>query len=381
MIMKVVVAPNAFKGSLTAHQAAQAIKRGILRVCVSAKVVCLPVSDGGDGLAEVLSDTLSGQILDAEVADPLFRPISGSFCYVESQKTAIVEMARASGLVLVPDHLRNPEKTTTFGTGQLIRKCLDLQAERLIIGLGGSATCDGGIGTAAALGYRFLDKTGQELKPVGGNLIHIHSIDMEQRDQRLDDVEVEAVCDVLNPLTGKNGASFVYSPQKGANPTQVKRLDEGLVHLAEVIRKELGMDLTALPGAGAAGGLGAGIHAFLGGKLKKGIDLVLDLVGLDDALAEADLVITGEGSMDYQTKYDKAPAGVARAAKSAGIPCIGICGLRGEGIDELHEIGLTSVSAICKGPNDVEKAMEEAEERLADTTAQVIARIVSEGIS
>lgn len=370
--MKIIAAPNAFKGSLSAYQAAQALKKGVQRISSSIEILCLPVADGGDGIMDVLAQSLSGQIIESIVADPLFNQMVAPLCLLEKESTGIVEMAKASGLVLVQQELRNPEKTTTLGTGQLIKRCLDLDVRRLVVGIGGSATCDGGIGAATAVGYRFLDNNGSELIPTGENLIQIRHIDGSRRDKRLDDVSVEAVCDVANPLTGPEGASYIYSPQKGADPDQVERLDEGLKNLADVIKKDMGIDLKNLPGAGAAGGLGAGIHAFFDGKLRKGIDLVLDLIGFQDNLSGTDLVITGEGSIDYQTKFDKAPAGVARAAYNAGIPCIAICGSLGEGLDELYDVGITAIFSLCNKPIELTRAIADAESLLADTAEQTV---------
>jgi glycerate 2-kinase len=378
--MKIIAAPNAFKGSLSALQAAQAIKRGIKRLPFPIEVVCLPVADGGDGLMDVFEKSLSGKVIETMVADPLQNQITAPICFLEKTSVGIVEMAKASGLVLVPEKFRNPEITTTFGTGQLIAKCLDLNATRIVVGLGGSATCDGGIGAAAALGYRFLAATGNVLQPTGGNLIHIRNVDGRQRDSRLDHVVVEAVCDVANPLIGPEGASYIYSPQKGATPEQVERLDKGLANLAAVIKKDMGIDLQDLPGTGAAGGLGAGVHAFFGGKLRKGIELVLDLVGFATELSDADLVITGEGSIDYQTKFDKAPAGVAKASQQAGVPCIAICGSMGEGVEELHSIGMTAVFSLCNRPIDLTQAISEAELLLADSAEQAVRLFISADI-
>lgn len=370
--MKIIVAPNAFKGSLSGHEAALSIERGIRRTAAEAEIVRLPVADGGDGLAEILARALDGRLIATTVSGPLQTPVNASFCYLEREKTAIVEMAQASGLELVARAQRNPEETTTFGTGQLIGKCLDMGVSRIVVGLGGSATCDGGIGAAAALGYRFLDANGVELSPVGRNLIHIKSIDFSRRDPRLDKVTVEAICDVANPLFGPEGASYVYSPQKGADAAQVARLDEGLANLAAVIQEEMGIEVGTLSGAGAAGGLGAGVHAFFNGRLRKGIDLVIDLIGLKKALAGADLVITGEGCIDYQTKFDKAPAGVARAAQEAGIPCVAICGKVGQGVEELHDIGFTAIFSLCHRPLDISEALAQADTLLADTAEQVM---------
>ncbi len=370
--MRIIVAPNGFKGSLDAYQAAEAIKRGILRVSALIEVECLPVTDGGDGLVAILTRTLQGEINSATVAGPLQQDIIAHFGYITSQSTAIVEMAKASGLVLIPKEKRNPLKTTTFGTGQLLKNCLDLGASRILLGLGGSATCDGGIGAAAALGYRFLDCNGAVLEPVGENLIRIAAIDGAGADGRLKDVRIEAACDVSNPLTGPEGASYVYSPQKGADPDQVRALDEGLCNLAQVIYRDLGTDVTGLPGGGAAGGLGAGVHAFFGGRLQKGIELVLDILGLSQRLPGADLVITGEGRIDFQTQFDKAPAGVARAAQRAGVVCVAICGAVGARIEELHTFGIDAVFSICNEPLQQSCSMVDAAILLEKAAEQVV---------
>jgi glycerate kinase len=370
--MKIIAAPNSFKGSLDGYQAAEAIRRGIQRFSPQIEVECLPVTDGGDGLADILTRSLGGEMLTAVVADPLQQKRTASFGYVRKLHTGIVEMAKASGLMLVPEGGRNPMRTTTFGTGQLIRHCLDLQAERIILGLGGSATCDGGIGAAAALGYRFLDARGNTLEPIGKSLVDIEAIDADAVDTRIFEVSVEALCDVANPLTGPDGASYVYSPQKGADPEQVRVLDEGLGNLARVIGKDLGLDVASLPGGGAAGGMGAGVHAFFKGELKKGIELVLDILGLPQRIVGADLVITGEGRIDFQTRFDKAPAGVAGAARRAGIPCIALCGAIGENIENLHAMGIDAVFSLCREPMSLEYAVANGAYLLEEAAEQVI---------
>ncbi|MEE4243646.1 MAG: glycerate kinase [Desulfopila sp.] len=370
--MRIIAAPNGFKGSLDGFQAAEAIARGIARVSPAIEVDSCPVTDGGDGLMEILTRALSGETGSVVVADPLWRDIVAQYGYIPGINAAIVEMAKASGLVLLPAEQRNPLKTTTFGTGQLLKNCLDLDVSRIILGLGGSATCDGGIGAAAALGYRFLDCRGAEIEPVGENLIHITAIENSAVDSRLNDIVIEAVCDVTNPLTGLEGASYIYSPQKGADLEQVKVLDEGLCNLARVIKKDLGIDVTGLKGGGAAGGLGAGVYAFFGGRLQKGIDLVLDILGFTERLAGADLVITGEGRIDAQTQFDKAPAGVARAAQQAGVPCVAVCGAIGSGIEELHHCGIDAVFSICNEPLHENRAMSEAAVLLENTAEQVV---------
>ena len=372
MNMRIVAAPNAFKGSMNAVQAAEAMKTGILAVIPQCDVTCVPVADGGDGLIEVMLAGLSGTRVEAMVSGPRMEPLSAPFCMVPSRKLAVVEMAKASGLALLPKARHDPTRTTTTGTGELIRAAMDNGAKRIIVGIGGSATCDGGIGMAAALGYRFLDETGTPVEPVGGSLGAIASIDRQNVDPRLDGVSVSVACDVTNPLTGDNGASVVYSPQKGASPEQVTRLDTGLANLARVVQLDLGVAIADMPGAGAAGGLGGGLHAFVGADLKPGIDLVIDVVGLKDAIAGADLVLTAEGRIDRQTQFNKAPAGVARTAKAAGVPCIAICGGVGDGIESLYDIGIDAVFSICSGPQSLAAVMQDADGLLARQTEQVV---------
>lgn len=370
--MRIVAAPNAFKGSLNAVDAAGAMKKGILAAMPRCHVVCVPVADGGDGLTEVMLHGMGGQRIEKKVSGPRMEALSAPFCLVASRNLAVVEMARASGLALLPKSLQDPMKTTTYGTGELIREAMDCGATRIIVGIGGSATCDGGIGMASALGYRFLDETGTSVEPVGGALHAIVSIDRRNIDPRLKCISVSAACDVTNPLIGPDGASAVYAPQKGAAPDQVVQLDAGLANLARVIKTDLGIDIADMPGSGAAGGLGGGLHAFLGAALKPGIDLVIDVVGLKGHLAGADLVLTAEGQIDDQTRFNKAPAGVARMAKAAGVPCIAICGGAGEGIESLYTIGIDAVFSICSGPQSLAEVMQNAGELLAQRTEQVV---------
>jgi glycerate kinase len=370
--MRIIAAPNAFKGSLSATEAAKAMKKGILAAIPDCDVLCVPVADGGDGLTEVMVQALSGILIGTSVMGPGMEPVSSVFCLAERQGVAVVEMARASGLALLPKEKQDPTKTSTYGTGELIRAALDKDVKRIVVGLGGSATCDGGIGMASALGYRFLDKDGKALTPIGGCLQMIHSIDRSEVDKRLRNVVIEGVCDVTNPLTGPNGASYVYSSQKGATAGQVKDLDEGLENLAAVIQRDMGIDIRETTGAGAAGGLGGGLHAFLGARLRKGIDLVIDIVKLKEKIRGADLVLTAEGRIDFQTKYDKAPAGVARAAKEAGVPCIAICGGVGERIEELYDIGIDAVFTLCSGPQTLESAMQNGFNLLSHAVEQVV---------
>jgi glycerate kinase len=319
--MKIVIAPNAFKGFFTAREAARSMAAGARRACPEGEIVCLPVSDGGDGLVEIMEDALWGEIVTREVRDPLGRPVKARLLWVDGQ--AVIEMAEASGMALLNKSELDPMRSSTYGTGQLIRHALDLGARRLLVGIGGSATCDGGTGMASALGVRFLDARGRVFEPTGGSL---HEIACIEKRPALDEVEIDAACDVSNRLLGEEGAARVYAPQKGASPEQVEALEKGLKVLAERIRIDLGIDVTGLAGGGAAGGLGAGLFAFLGARLRPGADLVLEHVGLSSAIREADLVITGEGRLDDQTLAGKAPARVAALCREQRVPCYAVAG-------------------------------------------------------
>ncbi len=375
--VKIVLAPNAFKGCLTATQAAEAMARGVTRACPTADIARVPVADGGDGLADVLVNALRGEARAATVAGPRGDPVVASFCHVASRRLAAVEMAAASGLALLRKDRRNPLLTTTRGTGELIAAALDLGISHLIVGIGGSATNDGGIGMATALGARFLDADGVPVEPVGGALAAIRRIDLGGLDARLAGVRVEAICDVDNPLLGERGAARVYGPQKGATPEQVQTLDAGLANLAAVIERDLGPDVRELPGAGAAGGLGAGLKAFLGAELRRGVDLVLDLVGLDEHLRGADLVLTAEGRIDFQTAFGKAPAGVGKRARALGVPCFAIAGGLGGGLGPLHELGIDAVFSLCPEPVSLERAMAAGGDFLAAATEQIVRAFVA----
>jgi glycerate kinase len=298
--------------------------------------------------------------------------LQASFCYAPELGLAAIEMASASGLALLPAEQQNPLLTTTYGTGELISAALDLGVSHIVVGIGGSATNDGGIGMATALGMRFLDAAGRDVEPVGGALKDIRRIDTGGLEPRIAKVRFEAICDVDNPLLGPTGAAYVYGPQKGATAEQVKQLDAGLGNLAAVIGTDLGLDVRAMPGAGAAGGLGAGLHAFLGAELRRGADLVMELVGLDEKLKSADLVLTAEGQIDFQTAFGKAPAGVALRAKAHHVPCIAIAGSIGERIEDLHEVGVNAVFSLCPGPVTLEKAMAQGPDYLRAVTEQIV---------
>jgi glycerate kinase len=370
--MKIVIAPNALKGSVTSYEAAKAIEMGVLKVIPEAETVCVPVADGGDGLVEVVQDALLGKKYSVSVRDPLNSEITADYCYVGERRIGAVEMALASGLALLSDEQRDPTVTTTYGTGELINAVIERGAEHVYVGIGGSATTDGGVGMAAALGGRFLDVNGSEVNPIGGELINIAHIDIAPLVKKIGDVSFDAVCDVDNPLLGEHGAAHVYGPQKGATPDQVKELEAGLANLADIIESDLGVDVRHLAGAGAAGGLGAGLYAFLGAKLRPGIEVVFDMVELDKHLDGADLVLTAEGQIDFQTKFGKAPGGVAECAKKHNIPCLAIAGSIGERIDELHEIGMQAVFSLCPGPVSLETAMANGADYLTRAAEQII---------
>ena len=375
--MKIIIAPNAFKDSLSAIEAAEAMAEGVLAAVPEANIELVPVADGGDGLTEIVLKALDGQQVKANVTDPLGRPIEAQFCYLPDKKTAIIEMAEASGLRLLRSTERNPMLTTTLGTGQMILSALDLGAKRILVGLGGSATNDGGLGMAVALGAAFLDDNSRKIGPIGKNLSLISNVDLSNMDARVAQTTFEAICDVRNPLFGKDGAAYVYGPQKGASAEQVEKLDAGLRNLADILRKSANLDVSKLESAGAAGGSGMGLHAFFGAKLRPGVDIVLDLVNLDDALENADLVLTGEGQIDWQTAFGKAPAGVAQAAKRHKVPCLALAGSIGKNVEELYKVGITAVFSICQGPVPLEQALKHAHQNLAKTTQQVVRSYLS----
>lgn len=325
--MRIVLAPNAFKGSLTAVEAAEAMAEGVRRVLPDADLVFVPIADGGDGTVEALVAATGGQRRSLRVRGPLGELVEAAYGLVDGGAVAVIEMARASGLALVPRDRRDPRVTTTYGVGELLQHAHDQGARRFIVGIGGSATNDGGAGMAQALGYHLLDAQGRELPPGGAALSSLDRIHVGGVHSDWSQAAVEVACDVTNPLTGPLGASAVYGPQKGATPQMVVELDAALRRLAAVISRDLGRDVEALPGAGAAGGLGAGLVAFTGADLGPGADMVMDAVRLDDRLRGADLVLTGEGRLDRQTvRFGKGPAAVAQRARASGIPVIGVAG-------------------------------------------------------
>ena len=376
--MKIVIAPQAFKGSISALRAAEMMADGVRRVSPDAVIELAPVADGGDGTLETLVEASGGEIRSSEVMGPLGETRTAVWGAMGDGLTAVIEMARTSGLALVAVEDRNPLVATTYGLGQAIRDALDSGFRRFILGIGGSATNDAGAGMAQALGARLLDSAGDDLPPGGAALADLDRVDLSGLDPRIAESDVAVACDVTNPLTGPVGASAVYGPQKGATPEMVERLDAALAHLAAVVRRDLGVEIDAIPGAGAAGGLGGGMIGFLGGHLEAGVDIVLETVGLEGRLEGADLVMTGEGSVDYQTVYNKAPIGVARLARARGIPVVAIVGSLGERYREVHNHGIDAVLAITSRPMTLEEASERVEELVTDAAEQAM-RLMAAG--
>ncbi|PXV63405.1 glycerate kinase [Halanaerobium congolense] len=373
--MRILVAPDSFKGSLTAMEAAKNIKKGINSYDSKIDVELLPMADGGEGTVQSLVDATNGEIIEKEVNGPLGNKVKAFYGLLGDQKTAVIEMAAASGLPLVPEGKKNPLKTTTYGTGELIASALDAGAQKIIIGIGGSATNDAGVGMAQALGAEILDAEGQQIDFGGGNLDKIEKINLDKLDSRLQDVEVVVACDVDNPLYGKNGAAYVYAPQKGADPEMVKILDQNLRHFNQIAIKELNKDINKIPGAGAAGGLGAGLVAFLDAELKAGVDIVLDIIDFESYLKDVDLVITGEGMLDGQSIYGKTPVGVSRSAAKKDIPVIAIAGTLGEGVEKILDYGINSYFSIIDRPAELKEIIEESPELLANLSEQIIRTI------
>lgn len=346
--MKIIVAPNTFKGSLSATQAAIAITRGVREVLPDAEIVEIPVADGGEGTVEALVSAHKGSYEWINVAGPLGDPVLASYGLIENGRTAVVELASASGYTLVSVAARDPRKASTYGFGQLLDAARKSGAESVIAGIGSSATNDGGAGMAQALGFRLLDAAGNDLPRGGAALLRLERIDAGGLDPAWRAVKVMVACDVTNPLTGPEGASYVYGPQKGADPETVLLLDKALGRMAEVIARDLGKRVADIPGAGAAGGTGAGLMAFLNARLVSGAALVVDASGFDRALPGAHLVITGEGRVDGQTAYGKAPGEVARRAQAAGVPTLLIAGSKGKGWESLSASGVTSVVTLAQ---------------------------------
>ena len=370
--MKFVLAPDSFKESMTAKEVCLAMEKGIKKVNPNIECVHVPMADGGEGTMQSLVDATCGKVYSLEVVGPLGNKVKAEYGILGNGEIGILEMASASGIHLVPLEERNPLITTTYGTGELIKACLDKGIKKLLIGIGGSATNDGGAGVIQALGGRLLDKDGNELDFGGGELGKLGKIDLTNLDTRLKDVIIEVACDVTNPLCGKRGASYVFGPQKGATIDIVEILDDNLRHYARIIREQLGIDVLERAGAGAAGGLGAGLMAFLNGNLKKGIEIVIEYSGLEEKVKDCDMVWTGEGSIDFQTQYGKTPLGVATVAKKYNKPVVALAGRVGDNIDVLYEKGIDSIFGIMKGVTTIEEALAKGKENIEKTSENII---------
>ena len=377
--MKIVIAPDSYKESLSVLQVAQAVEAGFREVFPEAEYVLVPVADGGEGTVEAMVAATEGQLCSAAVTAPLGDTVQARYGLTGDGMTAVIEMAAASGLTLVPPADRNPLVTSSRGTGELIRAALDAGARRFILGIGGSATNDGGAGMVQALGARLLDAQGREIGPGGGALAALDRIDVSALDPRLAASHIEVACDVDNPLTGVRGASAVFGPQKGATPGMVAVLDENLARFARIVERDLCVTVDPVPGAGAAGGMGAAMLAFFGATLRPGIEIVTAAVGLDAHVRDADLVITGEGRIDFQTVHGKTPIGVARVAKRHGKPVIGIAGSLGAEVGVVHAHGIDAVFSVLGKPCTLDEALRDAAANV-ELTARNVAAVLRIGL-
>ena len=377
--MKIVIAPQAFKGSISAMEVSKAIQEGVINVFPDSEIILCPVADGGDGTLETLVESTGGSINETTVTGPIGSPVRALWGAMGDQKTAVIEMARTSGLALLTLDERDPLNATTFGLGEIILSALDAGFRDFIIGIGGSATNDAGAGMAQALGIRLLDKTNTEISVGGAALQNLRTIDISKLDNRILNSDFQVACDVNNPLTGPEGAAAIYGPQKGASKQQIDILDKALSNLSSIIKKDIGKEVSEIPGAGAAGGLGAGIMAFMDGNLRTGVDIVLDKVGLDSLLDSADLVITGEGGLDFQTVYDKAPIGVAKMAQKKQIPTIAISGMLGKDFHVVHAHGIEAAVSLTNGPMSLEEASDNAYNLIKECAEESL-RLISVGM-
>lgn len=369
---KYVVAPDSFKESMTAKEVCDAMEKGIKEADSAAEVIKVPMADGGEGTVDSLVDATHGQRVIVEVTGPLENKISAYYGILGNGTTAVIEMAKASGLEIVEKKKRNPMITTTFGTGELIRDALDHNVKEIIIGLGGSSTNDGGSGMAQALGAKLLDQNNHQISFGGGNLDKLDKIDISNLDSRLQDVKIILASDVTNPLIGKEGASRVFGLQKGATPEMVEKLENNLQHYAKIVKRDLNKDVASLSGAGAAGGLGAGLMAFTTCKIRQGVDIAIEVTKLEEKIRDADYVFTGEGGTDFQTKFGKTPYGVAKLGKKYHKPVISLAGYLGEGIDSLYSEGFTAIFGIIPGACDLPTALKNGPSNVARTTENIV---------
>lgn len=369
---KYLLAPDSFKESMTAKEVCQAMAKGIRKADRKAQIVSVPMADGGEGTVDSLVDATKGKRIHARVTGPRGRKVQSYYGLIGDGQTAVIEMAKASGLEMLPEDKRNPLLTSTYGTGELVKDALKHGARQIIVGLGGSSTNDGGAGMAQALGVHLLDKEGQELPLGGGFLDRLAHIKVNDLDPRVKETKFILASDVTNPLTGKNGASAVFGPQKGASPQMVRKLDANLGHYAAIIRQDLNKDIENLPGAGAAGGLGAGFMAFTNYEMHPGIDIVIRYTHLAAKMKNIDYVFTGEGGTDFQTKFGKTPFGVAQLGQKYHKPVISLAGHLGKGIDSLYGCGFTAFFSILPGACSLDKALKEGPKNVARTVENIV---------
>ena len=370
--MKIIIASDSFKGSLSSIEVCKAASEGIKTVAPDCEVVMLPIADGGEGTLEAMTFATGGSIITAQCSNPVGDLISSHYSISGDGKTAVIEMAKASGLYLIPKEKRNPYFTTTYGVGELIIHGLDKGCRNFIVGIGGSATNDGGVGMLQALGFRFLDCHGQELERGGRGLSKLHKIDISMKDKRLDECTFKIACDVDNTLCGPKGASHVFGPQKGATPEMASELDDILAHYAQTIERDLGKSVLEIKGGGAAGGLGTAFVAFLDAVLVSGVELILDSLNFSQELQGVDLVITGEGQMDEQTQYGKVPMGVSRRAKEENIPVVAIVGSISGDLTALYRVGLTAAFSVVNKPMTLDDAMDNAYDLVKQAVENVV---------
>lgn len=374
--MKIVIAPDSYKESLSATEVAQAIEKGFREIFPEAQFVSVPVADGGEGTVEAMIAATQGRAVTSIVTGPLGEAVEAQWGISGDGHTAFIEMAAASGLALVPPELRNPLITTSYGTGELILQALESGVKNIIIGIGGSATNDGGAGMVQALGAKLCDANGADIGFGGGSLMSLNKIDISRLDPRLQACSIRVACDVTNPLTGESGASFIFGPQKGATEAMIRELDHNLDHFAEVIKKSLRVDVKEVPGSGAAGGMGAALMAFLGADLRSGIEIVTQALNLEEHIHDCTLVVTGEGRLDSQSIHGKVPVGVASVAKKYHKPVIGIAGSLTRDVGIVHQYGIDSVFSVLNRIGSLEEAFRDAADNIYLTSRNVAATIL-----
>lgn len=362
--MKFIIAPDKFKGSLSGFEFCDAVEEGISNVNSDLEIIKMPLADGGDGTIDVVKYYLEGEKISIAVNNPFFKPVEAPYLYSDKSRIAYIEMAEASGLKLLNEAERDCSNASTFGTGELIADALNRGAKEIILGIGGSATNDGGMGMANALGFRFLNREDQELKPIGRNLINVRKIDDSKKHPKLNEIKIKVACDVSNPFYGENGAAKVYAAQKGATEFEIQSLDEGLRNFSKVVEEKYNIDLQKITGAGAAGGIGGGAFVLLKGQLASGIELIKELADFDNVITDADWIITGEGKLDIQTLSGKTIAGVISSASKKSIPVAALCGAVEISEKEQHELGLAFATSISQGISDLQKAMDSSYDNL-----------------